>query len=197
MLGDSDWGLRRAATQVLGQIYLALINQGKPVNLSQLEAMLGDPDRDVRVSAAQALGQIYSALINQGKPVNLSQLEGMVGDFNRDVRASAAQASGSISEALLLKNQEDLDSLLEWFSSYLNTPLSSPLSGSFKERIKITKDNLQIGELSLERTPGSKVLPCVFTVFYLPALRDNCLGLSLKASGVSFWPYFNRKEFLD
>ncbi|HEC69384.1 MAG TPA: VWA domain-containing protein, partial [Candidatus Omnitrophica bacterium] len=195
MRRDEKEPVRRLAVQVLGAIYLEEIKQGKQVNLSQLEGMLGDSDLNVRRATAQALGQIYLELSKQGK-ITLSQLEGMLKDSEWSVRQAAAQALVRILEELALNNQKDLTELLTWFSGCLDTPLTTPLKGSCKDRILITPATLRIGDISLKRDRNSKVPPCVFTQSAYRILETIALSYLLKHPLILFGPTSTGKSFL-
>jgi HEAT repeat protein len=97
-LGDSDWQVRYAAAQALGQL-------GERAPIDPLVRALGDSDANVRRAAAQALGQL-------GERAPIDPLVRALGDSNPDVRQAAAQALQQIApqrlEVIALEGEEIL-----------------------------------------------------------------------------------------
>ncbi|MGZ3634822.1 MAG: HEAT repeat domain-containing protein, partial [Syntrophales bacterium] len=99
-LEDNSWAVRQPAALALGRVYLALIKQGKDVDLSLLEDMLKDEDPSVCRAAAQALSRIWYHYYCKGK-MTLGTLERRLQDENWAVRQAAARALGRIYPSLM------------------------------------------------------------------------------------------------
>jgi len=99
-LEDKSWAVRQPAALALGRVYLALIKQGKEVDVSMLEERLKDEDPSVCRAAAQALGQIWFHYYVKGK-MTLAELEGKLGDESWAVRQAAARVLGRIYPSLV------------------------------------------------------------------------------------------------
>ena len=99
-LEDKSWAVRQPAALALGRVYLALVKQGKDVDLSLLEEMLKDEDPSVCRAAAQALSRIWYHYHGKGK-ITLGALERRLGDENWAVRQAAARALGRIYPLLM------------------------------------------------------------------------------------------------
>ena len=97
---DKSWAVRQPAALALGRVYLALIKQGKDVDLSPLEQMLKDEDPSVCRAAAQALGRIWYHYYSKGK-ITLGVLQSRLEDENWAVRQAAARALGRIYPRLM------------------------------------------------------------------------------------------------
>ena len=114
-LGDSDWAVRRAAAEALGDL-------GDSQAVPPLIQALGDSGWDVRRAAAEALGAVgdpqaipalIKALGNDGGAVRSAAAEALgaigdpqaipaliqaLGDSDRDVRRAAAEALGKLGD---------------------------------------------------------------------------------------------------
>jgi hypothetical protein len=77
-LGDSDWAVRRASAEALGDL-------GDPQAVPALIKALGNGDRDVRRAAAEALGKL-------GDPQAVPALIQALGDRSENVRRASAEA---------------------------------------------------------------------------------------------------------
>ncbi|MFQ5952386.1 MAG: HEAT repeat domain-containing protein, partial [Candidatus Omnitrophota bacterium] len=138
-LKDAGRDTPESAIQALGNVYVALINQGKEVSLSLLEAELKNPYRDIREAATQALGNAYAALVGQGK-MSLFDLEAKLKDPDQCIREIAIQAldllpdllyAASINRSIisdadyekyLIWTQEKLPYDEEFVTKYLSSP---------------------------------------------------------------------------
>ncbi len=90
---DKSWAVRQPAALALGRVYLALIKQGKDVDLSLLEERLKDEDPSVCRAAAQALSRIWYHYYGKGK-ITLGALEHRLEDENWAVRQAASSPYG-------------------------------------------------------------------------------------------------------
>jgi hypothetical protein len=83
-LGDSDWDVRRAAAEALGDL-------GDPQAIPALIKALGDSDWVVRRASAEALGKL-------GDPQAIPALIKALGDSDWVVRRASAEALGAIGD---------------------------------------------------------------------------------------------------
>jgi MoxR-like ATPase/HEAT repeat protein len=112
-LEDKSWAVRQPAALALGRVYLALIKQGKDVDLSLLEESLKDEDPSVCRAAAQALSRIWYHYYGKGK-ITLEALERRLEDENWAVRQAAARALGRIYPSLVEQGMDvDISKLEE------------------------------------------------------------------------------------
>ncbi|RKY38271.1 MAG: hypothetical protein DRP75_04800, partial [Candidatus Omnitrophota bacterium] len=191
-----EWPVDEAAAKALGPIYLELIKQGKQAYFSHLEEILEYSDGGVRKTTVQLLEVFYLEKIKQGEKIDISPLEKRLEDESWPLHEVASQALVRILEELALNNQKDLTELLTWFSGCLDTPLTTPLKGSCKDRILITPATLRIGDISLKRDRNSKVPPCVFTQSAYRILETIALSYLLKHPLILFGPTSTGKSFL-
>lgn len=90
-LENKSWPVRSAAIKTLGPIYLALISQGKEIDMGRLEKQLEDRFLDVHSCAVQALSLIWPEVYRQGK-ITLEELETKLRDEDPALRKTAIQA---------------------------------------------------------------------------------------------------------
>jgi HEAT repeat protein len=111
--------VREAAAPGLASVCSSLIEEGKKVDLTALEAMGTDTDWRVRTAAAAALASVQVTLITAGKDGDFSALTAMMQDPNGMVREAAASAVAAVYISLI-RAGKNVD--LSLFAALLKDP---------------------------------------------------------------------------
>ncbi|MEI7826858.1 MAG: AAA family ATPase, partial [Euryarchaeota archaeon] len=147
-----DAAIRIAAAKALGDVYAALIERGKELDIAPLEQLLTDHDSDVRRNAVEALDQVYPRQIDRGSTVNLHVLEQALDDESAEVRVAAQNLFGSVARAILLGyDKEGFEETIRELGEELNKSLSTPLSGAYSPFVQLEGDSLHVGHLSMKK----------------------------------------------
>ncbi len=127
-LNDFRWheDKRIEAMNDLKLIYLALIQQGKEVDLSVFEEWLHYAHNwFIRKAIAAALGPIYLALIEKGKRIDISSLENIMKGDVYEVQLAAARALGPLYGASVIRGEVSLESIDAKWKEKIEEPMSS------------------------------------------------------------------------
>lgn len=104
-LSASNGDVRRDAAVALGNVYPALIRQGKIVSSERLEEAIKYPDNAVRAAAAKALADVYAERALRDDAAALARLEDLSRSSDDSLSAPAAVGLGGVYAATIRRDK--------------------------------------------------------------------------------------------
>jgi midasin len=158
-------GVRVAAAEALGRVYVALIEHGNAVNVAPLEQLLTDHDPEVRLATIEALQRVYPRHVREGGAAPLRELERALDDEAAEVRAAAQDLFASVLRAVLSgEGETEFVQAIQELGKELDEPLSAPLSGAYSPFVLLGKGSLKVGRLTLKKKRlRTNTPPCIVT----------------------------------
>jgi hypothetical protein len=182
LLSDSDWSVRVAASEAIGQM-----GKEGAAALPQLTPLLSGSDSYVRVVAARAIGQM-----GKEGAAALPQLTSLLSDSVWDVRAAAAQAIGQMGESgmeampQLMKATSDPEPNVRVAAIEAIGQISADIS------ISQAPESLSLAEVQYQLIQESLILGMLVLLFLVGSwamiAQRNAISLSLTGQLILFLP---------
>jgi len=197
-LTDDSVIVRKAAIRALGNSYCQLIRRDGDIDLADVERALKDKSKEIRFEAIETLGPIYCDLVNRGKKVDLIKVERLLHDESWEIQQAALSVVDRLAQIILWeKHPEDFQKMMSMLDDAMNTPLSSPLQGTYASNVRLSEEMLYIGFLPLRRCAVQTGLsPCIITQSSFDMLLVISLAYLLGHPLLLLGPTSTGKSFL-